>query len=196
DPAEYMHLSATTFTPLLLLSYKFDLRLHGFDTRLFYAHQVAAILLAAVLLFFLIRRYIDLWYAAAGAGVFLTTWAAVYAARTLMIRHYVEGLVFALAALLAWRRSKPLSAFFYLLAMLSKEVYAPIPLFFICDSIYEHRSWRAIARELIWPSIAAIVFLAWRWRMTGIFLSIARGIDLAPNPGALPVNLWHHLIGP
>src|SRR5581483_7584340 len=191
DPAEYMHLSATTFTPLLLLSYKFDLRLHGFDTRLFYAHQVAAILLAAVLLFFLIRRYVSIWYAAAGAGVFLTTWAAVYAARTLMIRHYVEGLVFALAALLAWRRSKWLAAFFYLLAMLSKEVYAPIPLFFICESRFENRSWREIARELVAPALAAIAFLVWRRRMTGIFLSIARGIVSPPNLAGLPVNLWH-----
>lgn len=196
DPAEYMHLSATTFTPLLLLSYKFDLLLHGFDTRVFYAHQVLAMLTAAVLLFLLLRRFVSIWYAAAGAGVVLTTWAAVYATRTLMIRHYVEGLVFALAALLAWRRSKLLSAFFYLLAMLSKEVYAPIPLFFICESRFENRSWREIARELIWPSIAAIIFLAWRWRMAGIFLSFARGVAAPPNLKALPMNLWHHLIGP
>ncbi|HJT18304.1 MAG TPA: hypothetical protein VJ853_12980, partial [Thermoanaerobaculia bacterium] len=155
DPAEYMHLSATTFTPLLLLSYKFDLLLHGFDTRVFYAHQIAALLIAAVLMFFLLRRYVSMWYAAAGAAVFLTTWPAVYAARTLMIRHYVEGLVFALAALLAWRRSKSLAALFYLLAMLSKEVYAPIPLFFICESRFDNRSWRTIARELIWPAVAA-----------------------------------------
>jgi hypothetical protein len=60
----------------------------------------------------------------------------------------------------------------------------------------EHRSWREIARDIVWPAVAAIVFLAWRWRMTGIFLSIARGIVSAPNPSALPVNLWHHLIGP
>ncbi|HJT17210.1 MAG TPA: hypothetical protein VJ853_07475, partial [Thermoanaerobaculia bacterium] len=74
--------------------------------------------------------------------------------------------------------------------------YAPIPLVFICDSAYEHRSWRQIAREIVWPAIAAIIFLAWRWRMTGIFLSIARGSVSAPNFSALPANLWHHLIGP
>jgi hypothetical protein len=196
DPAEYMHLSATTFTPFLLLSYKFDLMLHGFDTRVFYAHQVAMILAAAVLLFLLLRRYVADWYAAAGAAVFLTTWSTVYGARTLMIRHYVEGLVFALGALLAWRRSKLVASFFYLLAILSKEVYAPIPLFFICESRFQSRSWREIARELIAPAIAAILFLAWRWRMTGVFLSIARGIVSPPDLRALPDNLWHHLIGP
>ena len=114
-----------------------------------------------------------------------------------MIRHYVDGLVFALAALLAWRRSKKLASFFYLLAMLSKEVYATIPLWFICESIYEWRvagsGWRAgppatrhklpavIVRDLIGPAITVVVFLVWRWRMTGLTGTYAQSIAPPPN---------------
>jgi hypothetical protein len=136
NSSEYTHLAAHTFTPLLLVSFKLDLLLHDLDPFVFYIHQLVAILVAAVLMYFLLRRYVPDIYATAGAAVFLMTWSAVYAARTLMIRHYVEGLVFALAALLAWRRSKTLASFFYLLAMLSKEVYAPIALWFICERFY------------------------------------------------------------
>lgn len=212
DPSEYTHLAAHTFTPLLLVSFKLDRLLHDFDPFVFYAHQVAAILTAAVLMYFVLRRYIPDIYATAGAGVFLMTWSAVYAARTLMIRHYVEGLVFALAALLAWRRSKKLASFFYLLAMLSKEVYATIPLWFICESIYEwrvagsgsrvgppatrHKLPAVIVRDLIGPAITVVVFLVWRWRMTGLTGTYAQSIAPPPNFAVLPRALWTHLVGP
>ena len=204
SPAEYTHLSATTYTPLLLLSFKVDLFLRGLDPAIFYAHQILAITVAGLLLFFLLQRYVSDLYAVVGASVFLTTWAAVYAARTLMIRHYVEGLVFALAALLFWgrgRRGTILAAFFYLLAMLSKEVYATLPLFFICQSIYDGRvaggGWRVrrVARDLIAPATAAIVFLVWRWYMTGLTGTYA-AVAAKPHFGTLPSTLWSHLTGP
>src|SRR5712691_382212 len=199
NPAEYTHLSATTFTPLLILSFKFDLHLQGLRPAVFYAHQIVAITLAALLLYFLLRRYVSDIYAALGAAVFLTTWAAVYAARTLMIRHYVEGLVFALAALLAWSRGRRwtlVAAFFYLLAMLSKEVYAPLPLFFICQRV-AGGGWRVgrVARALIAPATAAIAFLTWRWYMTGLTGTYA-SIGAEPHFLSLPRTLWIHLTGP
>jgi len=204
NPAEYTHLQTTTFTPLLILSFKFDLLIQGLRPEIFYAHQIIAITIAALLLYFLLRRWVSDIYAAVGAAVLLTTWAAVYAARTLMIRHYVEGLVLALAALLAWGRGRRwtiLAAFFYLLAMLSKEVYATLPLFFICQSIYAERvaggGWRVgqVARDLIAPASAAIVFLAWRWYMTGLIGTYAT-IGPKPRFGTLPLTLWSHLTGP
>src|SRR5881296_4658119 len=38
DPVEYAHLSATSFTPLLPLSFKLDRSIHGLDPRVFYIH--------------------------------------------------------------------------------------------------------------------------------------------------------------
>lgn len=198
DPAEYTHLAAHTFSPLQLLSFKLDLFLHGLDPTLFYAHQLVAIVAAAILLYLLLRRYVPDLYAALGAGVFLMTWAAVYAARTLMIRHYVEGLVFALAAMLAWRRGGRwaiLAAAFYLLAMLSKEVYTTIPLFFLCQSRYARKEWREIAREIVAPAAAAIVFLVWRWHMTGLIGGYTRVAGVREIE-SLPRALWTHVAGP
>lgn len=198
SPAEYGHLSTITFTPLLLLSFKLDLLLHGLTPWFFYAHQLASMIVAALLFFLLLRRYVSDVYAAAGAGVLLTSWVAVYAVRTLMIRHYVEGLLFALGALLAWsygRRGLIVGSALYLLAALSKEVYAPIPLFLICQQRYAGRTWREIARDLIPPSIAAAIFLIWRWFMTGLtggYASAAMHGHFSPIGAAL----WNGVTGP
>jgi len=197
-PAEYTHLSAATFTPLLLLSFKADLLVRGMSPRLFYAHQVAAIIAAALLLFLLLRRYTPDLYATAGAGGFLASWVSVYAARTLMIRHYAEGLVFALGALLAWsygRRGLIAGSLLYLAAMLSKEVYAPIPLFLICQERFAGRRWREIARDLVAPSLAAIVFLVWRWAMTGLTGTYQQSAVLPGFP-SFSRGLWEGLVGP
>lgn len=194
DPAEYTHLAAHTFSPMQLLSFKFDLFLHGLDPTVFYAHQLLAIAAASMLFYLLLRLYVPDLYAALGSGVFLMTWAAVYAARTLMIRHYVEGLVFALAAMLAWRRGgrwTVLASLLYLLAMLSKEVYATLPIFFMCQSRYTKRPWR----EFIAPAIAAIVFLVWRWRMTGLMGGYTRVAGMREIEN-LPSALWSHIVGP
>jgi hypothetical protein len=195
NPTEYTHLSTASFTPVVLLSFKLDWQLHGADPRVFYTDQLLMLIVATLLAYLLLRRYVPDLYAAIGSGVFITSWAAVYAARTLMIRHYVDGLAFALAALLVWRRSKILASVLYLLAMLSKEVYAPIPLFFICDSRFEGRRWRDIARDLIAPAIAAVVFLVWRSRMT----ELSGASELLPSQSklaTLPQSLWIHLTGP
>jgi hypothetical protein len=195
DPDEYTHLSTASFTPVVLLSFKLDWQLHGPDPRVFYTDQLLVLIAATLLFYFLLRRYVPDLYAAVGSGVFITSWAAVYAARTLMIRHYVDGLAFALAAMLVWRRSKVLASVLYLMAMLSKEVYAPIPLFFICQSRFEGRRWRDIARDLIAPAIAAVVFLVWRARMT----EMTEASELIPAQSklmTLPRALWVHLTGP
>ncbi|HEX9493177.1 MAG TPA: hypothetical protein VGA33_07930 [Thermoanaerobaculia bacterium] len=198
DPSEYSHLATHTFTPLLLLSFKTDILVAGIRPAVFYAHQIAVLTLAAVLLFLLLRRYVSDWFAIAGSAIFLTTWASVYAARMLMIRHYVEGLVFALAALLAWSFGKrwiAMAAIFYLLAMLSKEVYAPIPLFFICQSRYDGRPWREIAKEMILPAAALLIFLAWRFYMIGL-LGASPSVLESSEVTDLPGTLWGQLIGP
>ena len=198
DPAEYSHLATHTFTPLLLLSFKTDILVGGLRPAFFYVHQIAALTLAAVLLFLLLRRYVSEEFALAGTAIFLTTWASVYAARMLMIRHYVEGLAFALAALLAWSFGKrwiALATILYFLAMLSKEVYAPIPLFFICQSRYDGRPWREIAKEMIPPAAALLIFLVWRFYMIGL-LGVSPSVLESSEVTDLPGTLWEQLIGP
>ncbi|MEA2571185.1 MAG: hypothetical protein QOI24_3186 [Acidobacteriota bacterium] len=187
NPAEYVHLAAHTFVPLQLVSYKIDL-LFGVRPVVFYAHQLLALALAVVLLFFVLRQHIDEKFAAAGAALFASSWAATYAVRTLMIRHYVEGLVLALIALLLWRRRPMAASFFYLLAMLAKEVYAPLPLLFLLIE-------REPRRRFAWPAASFVIWLFWRWRMTQLVGGYAPFPSLREIAG-LPPILWSHLIGP
>ncbi|MCU1231393.1 MAG: hypothetical protein JWO97_4277, partial [Acidobacteria bacterium] len=187
NSAEYVHLAAHTFVPLQLVSYKIDL-LFGVRPVVFYAHQLLALTLAVVLLFFVLRQYVDEKFAAVGAALFASSWAATYAVRTLMIRHYVEGLVLALIALLLWRRRPVAASFFYLLAMLAKEIYAPLPLLFLLIE-------REPRRRFASPAVALAIYLFWRWRMT----QLVGGYAPFPSPreiAGMPPMLWAHLIGP
>jgi hypothetical protein len=186
NPGEYVHLAAHTFVPLQLVSYKLDL-LFGVHPAVFYAHQLLALTAAVVLLFYVLRQHVDERLAALGAALFSASWAATYAARTLMIRHYVEGLVLALVALWFWPRRPVVSSLFYFLALLAKEVYAPLPLLFALSS-------RRV-KPLVAPAIALVVYLVWRWRMT----QLIGGYAALPQPRellALPRALWSHLVGP
>ena len=195
-PAEYAHFATHTFTPLLPISFKLDLAFAGVAPRAFYVHQVVALTLAALLLFVLLRRYVESAFAFCGAALFLTSWAAIYAARTLMIRHYVEGLVVALAALIAFgaRRDRT-AAFFYLLALLSKEVFAPLPLLFLLQARFDEDDWPTAIRRMLAPAISLALFLVWRWRMTGLvgdYAAFPTRHDFAVWPRAI----WSHAIGP
>jgi len=202
DPAEYSHLAAHTFVPLQLVSYKVDL-LFGARPVVFYAHQLLSLALVVVLLFFVLRQYIDERYAAIGAALFAASWAATYAARTLMIRHYVEGLALALIAMLLWRRRPIAASFVYLLAMLAKEVYAPLPLLFavseggliVRPSVPGGRTISPPSfSKFAWPVLSAAIWFTWRWRMTQLVGGYAPFPSLREIAG-LPAILWAHLIG-
>ncbi len=113
-----------------------------------------------------------------------------------MIRHYVEGLALALAALIVWRL-RPASSFspgrdvpaaiFYLLAALAKEIYAPLPLLFVADALIRRVPLRRIALRLLPSAAAALVYLAWRRWMLGSF----GGYGGAVSPADLPGAAWH-----
>jgi hypothetical protein len=209
DPGEYVHLAAHTFTPLLVLSFKLDYRLAGMQPSFFYLHQAIAMAAAVVLLFLVLERLGDRIAATAGAALLAVSWQSIYAVRTLMIRHYVEGLVAALAAVLVWMvwagevgsdgaprsgRWELAGALLYLLALLSKEVYAPIPLVLLALGWRKAEAPARIGRRLLGPAAALALFLAWRWWMIGLF-----GVyQAAPSRDALirfPLVLWDHVIG-
>jgi hypothetical protein len=194
DPAAYRQLATHTFTPLLPISFKLDLAMSGLSPRFFYAHQVAAVIVSALLLFVVLRRRIALSYAFAGAMLWLACWPALYAARTLMIRHYVEGLCLALAALALFdlrRRSADIAAaLLYLAAMLEKEIYVPLIVVFWLACTGE--SFRRRVGRLI-PSFAALlIFALWRTIMLGSGGGYAGEVNLRAI-ARLPLTVAHEL---
>ncbi|MGA7614870.1 MAG: hypothetical protein WBX15_06785, partial [Thermoanaerobaculia bacterium] len=104
SPHAWRTLSASNFTPLVTLSFQGDLHLAGLHPTAFYLHQIAALGVAAFLLFLLVARFTNWLYGTYAALIFLLTPITAVAARSLMLRHYVEGLALAVAATLCWMR--------------------------------------------------------------------------------------------
>ncbi|HVT43869.1 MAG TPA: hypothetical protein VMT00_05715 [Thermoanaerobaculia bacterium] len=176
DPEAYRYLSSSSFTPLVTLSFDLDHAIAGVRPWFFYLHQVIVALVAAVLLFRLLVRWLTPRLAMLTAIAFIASPMTTFAVRSLMLRHYVEGLVLALAALLVWgkgersARSAPwdiTAAGLYLVAMLAKEFYAPLPLLMIAFALTSGQNLVRTARRLLFPAAAAIVYLLWRWWMLG-----------------------------
>ena len=187
DPAAWRVLSTSSFTPLVTLSFELDLALFGLEPLFFYEHQILSIALVALLVFLLLEnacgRIVALLVAAAAA----VSPAMAVAAGSLMVRHYVEGLIFALAALLVLRltpsdrKSIPADlavAVLYLFAMLAKEIYAPLPLLFLAELRTQRVPWRRVVVRMIPSALAAAIYLAWRSVMLGSGGGYGTVIDL------------------
>lgn len=174
-PHAWRLLSTSNFTPLVTLSFQFDHALAGAAPSGFYLHQLISLGIGVGLLFLLLRSYLPLSPAVAAVVLVVALPPVWLASRTLMVRHYVEGFVFAGAALVAWHRftrdrrwtSGGVAAFFYLAASLAKEVYFPLPLLFIAQSRAAGVSAGRIVRDLVPAGVTAAAVLIWRTVMLG-----------------------------
>jgi len=177
NPVKWRELSSSNFTPLVTLSFDFDLLVAGMSARSFYRHQVLAILLASVLLLILLSRHMDPILAAIVTATFIVAPMTVMAARSLMIRHYVEGLCLALGSLILFEKAtaKPDrrlrydigSTSLYLLAILGKEVFYPLPLLFLMQARGAGQPWKMVLKRLIPATVIALMALVWRGVMLG-----------------------------
>jgi hypothetical protein len=121
-------------TPWNAFFYDINLWLFGFSPKGFYAHQLIVLWLSGVATFFLLRLWVSTGWALFGATLFLSNAATVYVAQELMDGHYAAGLLFSILALYGYVRAvreqnwRPalIGAFFYLLAVLCKEIYVPL----------------------------------------------------------------------
>lgn len=202
DPDDWRTLSTSSFTPLVTISFDADHALFGVRPFFFYQHQLLAIGIAVLLLYVLLEPVAGrgpAWLVAAAVAV---SPPVTLAAGSLMIRHYVEGLALALGALLAWRMGEPDRArpgreigvaVLYLLAMLAKEIYAPLPLLFLADAILRKAGLRTTVLRLLPSAAAAAAYLAWRGAMLGA--AGGYGADLGFGPGTL-WHLWQSLYAP
>ena len=133
-PEVYQTYNRISFTPGLIVSFAVDRHLVGYRPALFYAHQLLALALAAGLLERLLRRYVSRLWSFLAAALFLVGIPVAGVAPWLGVRHYVDGLVLALGAILCFRRGLSsharawtlASAALYLGAVLCKEIYAPV----------------------------------------------------------------------
>ncbi len=164
------------FTPLQLWSYSADLAVFGRNPIAFYAHQLASVSLAALALGAMLRTWLRPLESWTAAGLFVLGVPSSDWALQLMFRHYVEGLLCASLAVWFFRRATRrerwttaavVSAFFYLLAMLAKEIY--VPLIALLLALPEGSGSRRL-RSLVPHGAALLLYLVWRWAMLGTLL--------------------------
>jgi hypothetical protein len=157
------------FTPLLLVSLAADKAMFGLRAEGFYAHQLVAALGIGPLLYALLRLWFSRPISFFAALIAILGTPMIQITQLLMCRHYVEGLLLATAAAIAYvmaaRRDRfglgAVSAVLALVAMLAKEVFVPLPL--VLAMLPEPRR-----RKLFVPqAVALAIYAIWRMRMLG-----------------------------
>lgn len=184
SPSQWQASGVPFFTPWLILDYWLDYTLFGLQPTAFYAHHLLVIWLAAVLTFVLLNRYAGPFWSSLASALFLLGAPVAVVGQQIMTRHYAMGLVFAILSMLFWLRGREsggrsapaLAAGFYLLAMLNKEIYAPLPLLllFLQDGTLKSR-----LGAMLLPGLAALAFVAWRSVMLGSVVGGYGGLNAA-----------------
>lgn len=135
-PEVWQVLSTGNLTPWVTLSFQLDLALGGPVPAVFYGHQLVAAAALAVAGHGLARHWLPPAWAAGAVLLFLAGAPAATVIEDLMTRHYLEGLLLTLLALLAWLAAlrQPasarwgwLGALAYAAACTAKEIYVPLP---------------------------------------------------------------------
>ncbi|MDT8428328.1 MAG: hypothetical protein RQ757_06140 [Pseudomonadales bacterium] len=171
-PEVWQQFSPANLTPWLVLSLEVDLILFGVQTTAFYLHHLLALAAAAIGLYFCLRLWAGRIASAAGGLLFLLGTPSGYVAEQLMTRHYLEGLVFAELALIAFvvflrtGRGWLLAAgtLCYLLAVTAKEIYVPLLVLLL---FLHEGSPRARLRAAVPFVLVALAYVLWRGWMLG-----------------------------
>ncbi len=174
-PESYQCLSAAHLTPWVTFSYALDYNLFGLEPKFFYYHQIFSLSLVSIFTFVLLRLYVNPLIAFFGILLFLIGSPVWVSSQQLMVRHYVEGLLFSIISIhffiLSLRfqqyRYALLGCLFYILATSAKEIYVPLLgiLLFIPEGRLKDRFYAAIP-YFIWGAI----YIIWRKYMLGVFM--------------------------
>jgi hypothetical protein len=172
-PATWQSFGIPFFTPMQTLAFQLDGWLFQTEPRLFYLHHLGVLLAITLLTFRLVQQHFGRLAGMSAGLLFLLGAPTFVISQQLMSRQYAEGLLYALLALACWLRWQRTggrvaytgTALFYLLAMLCKEIYAPLPL--VLWALDGRGSWRQRLAHLALPTVTALVFLAWRGLMLG-----------------------------
>lgn len=191
DPQAYRALIPYSLQPLLSISYGLDLALFGLQPQGFFLHQLLVIVLCG----WLVQRIAALWVPAplawAAMVLFLAGSPVAFASQYLLMRHYVDGLLFFLLALWlvlqqllggqTWLRWPAVAAF--ALAVTAKEVFVPLGLLPLLLPVATLRArWRAT-----WPWLVVLLaYVGWRRFMLGEFLGGYQPPEYLP-PVSLPL---------
>lgn len=171
-PEAWRALVPYSLTPWLSLTYDLDHALFGLKPLGYYVHNLLIITLCAWLICLLARQWVPSRYAFGGGVLFLLGVPVMVAAHQLMVRHYMEGLLFYLLALL-WlvrafkgqeRRFGRLAGIAFAVAATAKEIYLPLGLIPFLLPLGDFRHRLKSGRPLL---LVMLLYVPWRWYMLG-----------------------------
>jgi hypothetical protein len=179
-PDVWREMSLRSLTPWVSLSFYMDLKLFGFHPRFFYLHQLGSIWLASAGIYLLLRFWTSRLFAVFGGLLFVASAPVAAAAELLMVRHYIEGLIFALGAICCFtfslRRNlfslSILSSAFYFFAISAKELY--VPLLVLAVALPEDGLRKRVAYAVP-HALVFVLYLAWRYWMLGDVSGVSEG---------------------
>jgi hypothetical protein len=171
-PKAWQALIPYSLQPWLSLSYDLDLSLFGFRPGGFFAHHLLALALCAWCLQRILVGWVGPGWALCGALLFLVGSPLAIGAQQLMVRHYVEGLLFYLLALwLVLRRLRGghasnswLAGLAFAVAASAKEVFLPMGLLPFVLPLGSLRQ----RLQAAWPWLVVMaLYVPWRFYMLG-----------------------------
>jgi hypothetical protein len=167
---DYRLLSGGLFQPMLALSFKIDWMMFKMAPNGYYIHNLVAVMLAGAALFIFLRVYTDNLTAFIGFVLFSLNPVVFSVFNYCTNRHYMEGMAFALLSLYFFVRSDRrgkisiLSAIFYLLAALYKEVYVLLPAIAL---IISRGNILQRLKSTLFMWVVLFLYIMWRFWMIG-----------------------------
>lgn len=179
NPEIWRSLTNSNLSPLVIWLYDMDLSLFGPAPLKFYLHNFGSSAILLVLTCLVLRKVALPWLSLWGTLLFCLSPVFIHATHFLMNRHYLEGLIWSLLALFLFMKSFAdnklltalLSGFCYAVAILHKEIYAPLILVLIFLPVFQgSRNWKRIFFAA-WPClIVAALYPFYRCYMLGVFM--------------------------
>lgn len=179
NPEVWRQLTNSNLSPLVVWLYDLDLFLFGSDPVKFYVHNLFSCSLLMALSYILFRQFARPWISMLGILLFCLSPAFAHIAHFLMNRHYLEGLFWAMLCFLLFKKSIAQNNLLYAagcglcyaLAILHKEIYAPLILILILWSFtHSSVSWKRGLKAL-WPCLTvALAYPLYRFWMLGVLL--------------------------
>jgi hypothetical protein len=170
SPKVWQELSTNNLTPWVSLSFDLDWNIFGLYPYGFYLHHLVSLCLLAVTAYGVLRLWFSYQLSFLAVLLFVVSPPFAEAAQILMVRHYIEGMLFALLSVYFFVKSirnnnKWLiipAVFFYLLACSAKEIY--VPLIFLLVLLPEG-DWRERWFRILPFLVCTGCYILWRWFM-------------------------------
>lgn len=193
-PQAWRSLVVTSLTPWLSLVFALDHTVFGLDPAGYYAHNLAVLSGCAFLIYCISRTWVNAPHALGAALLFVVGSPVAVVSQQLMSRHYAEGLLLFLLALLVFVRAVQaphagriaLCTLLFAGSVTAKEIYLPLGLivFFIPVG-----SWRA-RLACGWPLLVLMVlYVPWRRYMLGESIGGYMPTSFMASLG------WRHYLG-